>query len=290
MRVTWIPAGESSEFQLAPVNTDENGIKRDLMDNGNKIAFGTLEWVPFLDDKPAPGALYRGGLEGPRGAITLPLHSWCSSMALLRTEIDRIDRIFSNAKGQGTLRVYKENGTDYREAPCYRVSAEALYFSPDEVTGAYGDPDIGYLKTELVLASSSPYFQEPLVEYINIEVDDEDSLFIENDSGVEWRIYMEATPVSGTQGYMRITNENAGTIWGFVGNVDDDQVLKVDWYGTDEDALSVVLADGADEDTRMGGVAEYSDLILMPGMNALKFSLSAPWNVSIQIRRRYKSV
>lgn len=286
MILAWYPPLGAAPVQLFPRNTAASGVVRDVVDMGTGIAMGRVEWQPFLDAKPAEGLLYRGGILGPRGGILVPILSLCGTWQGILDEINALDAIFSEFNGLGVLEF---QSTRTRRHKCYLVGSDAFYASPDAAGGGTGNLAAGQLYSMIELASPSPYWYEDLAELESGTFVNGDTLTIANDSGVKWGVYVEATPTALQTG-LTITNETTGRIWSSFTTVAATDVLKVDWYGTDDDALSVTVDHGATEDDAMPYVMEFSDLFLAPGDNTLKFNMPGSWSITISAMKRYKSV
>jgi len=136
----------------------------------------------------------------------------------------------------------------------------------------------------------SPYWYTGLAEIGAGEFADDDTLVVTNDSGVPWGVYIEATPTVGKFQAPLITNETTNRVFMVTENVNFDEVLKVDWYGSDPDALSVVISRGSGDEDLMPKVFEPSFLEIVPGDNVLRFSMSGLWDVSVQSIARYESI
>lgn len=286
--VEWTNAAGDVTLQLAPSSTS-NGATRDLVDAGLPINFGKSVWVPFLDDKPSSGKLYRGGIFSERGDVTLPVFSKCADLAGILAEIDFLDKITSPWRGNGTLKVTL--GTRVRRCPCYRTEFQAFYASPDDPTGAFGNLANGQLMTHLTLASASAFWYEGLTELADVDVDSGDEITVTNTSTAPWGVYLEGSPGSGVDQSLLIENLTTGRIWRMGARIDDTEVLRLDWYGTDEDELGVSLERSTGEVLDlMPNVGEMSDLELIPGDNVLRFTMERPWHLTISTRPLYTSI
>lgn len=293
LQVDWV-APDGTVVQIDPENTDsDSGAVRSSTGFGEMLAAGETQWTPFVDPRSSGGSVYHGGVYTPRSGIVVPIYSVCQNgIGGIQAEIDFWDRITSPELGLSQLRVTNTTLGRVRYCNVYRLSFRALSFSPSQPQDVFSDPDEGRLSTVILADAPSPYWLESLTTIISDDFSDQGLITVENDSGCTWGVYVEAYPLTGTNVIApRIVNETTQREFGCSVSVDSDQVLTIDWYGTDEDVLSATLvANDATESSIMGQVFPWSKLEIVPGTNVFRLdTYGSDWNVLMQTTPRYGS-